>query len=339
MKKSDILDTTHKRNSISHDPVYTGGPIATAIRGMGMGMAEVIPGVSGGTIAFITGIYEKLLNTIKAFSPSLFSEFKSNGIKGVWSAINGNFLVFLMGGMVAGIVVGVFGISYLLETYPPAVWAFFFGLIIASAIYIGRQITKWSVAEIVCLIIGAIIAYGITIITPSNGSESLPFVFISGAIAISALILPGISGSFILLLMGMYTFIISDTLRPALTTLAPDKLLTMGVFALGCLVGLMSLSRVLSWTFKNYRNITLATLTGFMIGSLNKIWPWRNPTEWLRDAAGQIILDDDGSKKKILIEENVLPAAYDGDPMTIGVIVMMIVGFISVFLIEKLGKH
>ena len=339
MKKSDTLNTPVDGHSTKNNAEYTGGPVATAVRGMAMGMAEVIPGVSGGTIAFITGIYEKLLNTIKAFSPSLLGDFKNNGVKGVWSAVNGNFLVFLLGGMVGGIVVGVFGISYLLETYPPAVWAFFFGLIIASAIYIGRQISQWGIAQVICLIIGAIVAYGITVITPSNGSESLPFVFISGAIAISALILPGISGSFILLLMGMYTFIISDTLKPALKTLAPDKLLTMAVFALGCLVGLMTLSRVLSWTFKNYRNITLATLTGFMIGSLNKIWPWRNPTEWLRDAAGKIILDDDGSKKKILMEENVFPAGYDGDPMTIAVVAMLILGFASVFLIEKLGKH
>jgi len=113
----------------------------------------------------------------------------------------------------------------------------------------------------------------------------------------------------------------------------------MFVFAIGCLVGLMTLSRVLSWTFKNYRNITLATLTGFMIGSLNKIWPWRNPTDWLRDNAGKIILDDDGLKKKIIMEENVFPAAYDGDPMTIVVFIMLILGFCSVFLIEKLGKH
>ena len=173
---------------------------------------------------------------------------------------------------------------------------------------------------------------------PANGSESLPFVFISGAIAISAFILPGISGSFILLLMGMYTYIISDTLKPALKTLDPDKLLIMGVFALGCLTGLMTLSRVLSWTFKHYRDVTLALLTGFMLGSLNKIWPWRNAIDWLRDGAGKIILDKDGiSPKKILIEENVLPAGYEGEPYVIGVVVLMLVGFLSVFLLEKLS--
>ncbi len=319
----------------------TSNPLGIILRGMAMGMAEVIPGVSGGTIAFITGIYEKLLNTIKAFGPDLIPTFKKDGFSGVWSAINGTFLVTLLGGMAAGIVIGVFVISYLLETYPPLIWAFFFGLIIASAIYIGRQISKWGAGEIVLLILGAIIAYGITIITPANGSESLVVVFIAGAIAISALILPGISGSFILLLMGMYTYIVTDTLKPALTTFAVDKLITMAVFALGCLVGLMTLSRVLSWTFKNYRDLTLAILTGFMIGSLNKIWPWRVPSEWLRDASGKIILDEDGSPKKILMEDNVLPAAYQAatnlDPYVIGAVGLLILGFISVFLMERLG--
>lgn len=304
-----------------------------------MGLAEVIPGVSGGTIAFITGIYERLINAIKAFGPGLVTTFREEGLPGLWTAIDGRFLVSLLAGMAAGIVVGVFGLSYLLDNYPPIVWAFFFGLIIASAIYVGRQIERWKAGEVALLLVGTLVAYGITIISPANGSESLLFVFFSGAIAISALILPGISGSFILLLMGMYTFIISDTLKPALKTLAPDKLLTMGVFALGCLLGLMTLSRLLSWTFKNFRSLTLATLTGFMLGSLNKIWPWRNATEWLRDAAGKIVMDDDGlTPKKILMEDNVLPSAYEGEPFVLLAVIFMIFGFISVFLIERLGR-
>ena len=307
---------------------------------MAMGMAEVIPGVSGGTIAFITGIYEKLLNSIKAFGPEAISAFQKDGIKGAWQAINGNFLMALLIGMALGIVIGVFGITYLLESYPPAVWAFFFGLIIASAIYVGRQIKRWGAGEVIGLILGTIVAYYITIISPVEGSTSLVFVFICGVLAISALILPGISGSFILLLLGMYTFIINDTLKPALKTFAIDKLLVMAVFAIGCVTGLMTVSRLLSWTFKNYRSLTLAILTGFMIGSLNKIWPWRNPIEWLRDNAGQIIMDEEGlAPKKILLEENVFPAGYEGEPLVIGVIVMMVLGLVTVFAMERFSQE
>jgi len=313
--------------------------ISTMLKGMAMGTAEVIPGVSGGTIAFITGIYEKLLNTIKAFGPGLITVFKERGFSGFWTAINGNFLGRLLVGMAMGVVFGVFAISYLLETYPPAVWAFFFGLIVASAIYIGKQIPKWRIGEIILVIVGAVVAYGITAMSPANGSESLIFVFLSGLIAISALILPGISGSFILLIMGMYTYIISDTLKPFLKTLAPEKGVVIIVFALGCLTGLMTVSRILSWTFKHYRSLTLAMLTGFMIGSLNKIWPWRNAIDWLRDSANQIILKEDGiTPKKILYEENVMPGAYEGDPMVLAAVVLMIAGFVSVFLLERLGK-
>ncbi|MEM9820995.1 MAG: DUF368 domain-containing protein [Bacteroidota bacterium] len=313
--------------------------ISLALKGMAMGMAEVIPGVSGGTIAFITGIYERLLHSIKAFGPSLLGVWKKEGFTGLWKAIQGNFLLTLLVGMAGGIVVGVFLISHLLATYPPIVWAFFFGLIIASAIYVGRQIERWGIVEFVLLVLGTVIAYSITVIAPASGSESLFFVFISGMIAISALILPGISGSFILLLMGMYSYIISDTLKPALKTLAPDKLMTMAVFAMGCLVGLMSISRLLSWTFKHFRSATLAALTGFMLGSLNKIWPWRNAIDWLRDGTGKIILDDDGvTPKKILLEQNVWPSAYEGEPYVVGVVVLMILGFISVFLLERTSK-
>ncbi|MEL6926763.1 MAG: DUF368 domain-containing protein, partial [Bacteroidota bacterium] len=206
-------------------------------------------------------------------------------------------------------------------------------------IYVGRQISQWGILQIVMLLVGAVVAYAITTVSPANGSEALWFVFLSGVIAISALILPGISGSFILLLMGMYSFIVQDTLKGLLSDFSTDKLIVMVVFALGCLTGLMSLSRLLSWTFKNYRDTTLAILTGFMIGSLNKIWPWRNAIEWLRDAGGQIVMDDDGvTPKKILMEDNVLPGQYEGEPFVIAVVVLAVVGFISVFLLDRMGE-
>ncbi len=315
--------------------------IQTIIKGAAMGMAEVIPGVSGGTIAFITGIYERLLNAIKGIGPALFTSFKKDGFKGMIQAVDGIFLAKLLGGMVLGVLIGVFSISYLLENYPPLVWGFFFGLIIGSAIYIFRKITDWSWTKIVAFILGTAFAYGITTIAPSNGSESLIVVFLAGVIAISALILPGISGSFMLLLMGMYSFIITDTLKGFLKTFAFDKLVTLIVFALGCLTGLMTISRLLSWTFKNYKNVTLAALAGFMVGSLNKIWPWRIPTKWLEDAAGNVIMKD-GLPKKIIMEKNVLPTEYEQlsslPSFMLGTIVLIVIGYGVVILMSKMEK-
>lgn len=311
------------------------------LKGMAMGIAEVIPGVSGGTIAFITGIYEKLLHTIKAFGPEAIQAFRKEGISGFWSAINGTFLVALLFGMGIGIGIGVFGVTHLMESFPEVLWAFFFGLIIASAIYIGKQVSRWSVPEYLLLSLGAIFAFYITTISPANGNESLWFVFLSGAIAISALILPGISGSFILLLMGMYTFVI-PTVKDALTTFNPDSLVILAVFGAGCLTGLVLFSRVLSWTFENHKSKTLALLTGFMIGSLNKIWPWRNPTEWLQDDAGNMILNSKGLQK-VIKEENIAPWNYEivtqQDPMIIASIIAAILGFGLVFLLERLGTN
>ncbi len=304
--------------------------IALALKGMAMGIAEVIPGVSGGTIAFITGIYEQLIDTIKnILGPEVFRSLAADGLAGAWKKANGNFLVMLLGGMAVGIIVGVLGVTHLLENYPELLWAFFFGLIIASALYIGRQVTSWGMVEIILLVAGTAIAYYITIASPAQGSSSLIMVFIAGAIAISALILPGISGSFILLLMGMYTIII-PTVKEALKTFNTESLTVLVVFALGCLLGLATFSRVLSWTFKNYHNQTLAILTGFMIGSLNKIWPWRNVLETRIDSKGEVVP---------FIEKSVLPAQYEGEPYIIGVLILMVVGFASVFVLERLGNQ
>lgn len=306
-----------------------------------MGVAEVIPGVSGGTIAFITGIYEELLNSIKAIGPDLFTAWKKDGITGAWTALNGNFLLNLMVGMVLGVVFGVLVVTELLESYPVLLWAFFFGLIIASAIYIGKQVDKWNLLTISSLVVGLIVAYGITIAVPTQGNPAFWFVFLSGMIAISALILPGISGSFILLLMGMYTIVV-PSVKNILTDFNTDSLMIVGVFAVGALAGLATFSRVLSWTFKNYPNPTLALLTGFMVGSLNKIWPWRVAVAWLKDpTTGKYIVDKEGARK-VLSEQNLSPfeyAAQGDDAFLIGALVVMLLGFISVFVLERLGKN
>lgn len=326
-----------------------------ALKGMAMGIAEVIPGVSGGTIAFITGIYEKLLNTIKAFGPELVQGFREGGVKQAWQTINGNFLLALASGMLLGIVIGVFGVTHLLDNYPILLWSFFFGLIIASAIYVGRQVKQWNVLAIIALVFGAVLAYWITIAVPAEGNTALWFVFLSGMIAISALLLPGISGSFILLLLGMYTYII-PSLKNALKTLDGDSLTIMVVFASGCIVGLATFSRVLSWTFKYYENPTLALLTGFMIGSLNKIWPWRIPENWLIETAeGSYVKPEGvldyasyqesilaGEHIKLLLERNVSFVNFETltgqENHLIGAILCAMLGFAVVFGMEYFSK-
>lgn len=317
------------------------GQLGLALKGMAMGIAEVIPGVSGGTIAFITGIYEKLINTIKAFSPSLITTFRQDGFSEVWKEVNGSFLVALMIGMAGGVVIGVFGVTHLLEEYPQHLWGFFFGLIIASAIYIGRQVSKWGAQEIVSLLLGTAVAYFITIASPASGNEALWFVFLSGMIAISALILPGISGSFILLLMGMYTFILPHV-KNAISTLNTESLLITGVFAMGCLVGITSISRVISWMFQHYKNTTLAVLTGFMVGSLNKVYPWRNAMQWVDKKSGEVLSNIENyafpENLKVLKEVSVAPSNFQGEPHLIPVLIFVVVGFLTVFAIERLGS-
>ncbi len=316
--------------------------IGLVLKGMAMGMAEVIPGVSGGTIAFITGIYERLLETIKhILGPEVWRTLGKEGLAAAWSKANGTFLLTLLAGMAFGIVVGVFGITHLLENYPIQLWAFFFGLIIASAVYIGRQVGTWKATEVVGLVVGTIVAYVITIASPAEGSTHLGLVFVSGMIAISALILPGISGSFILLLMGMYTIII-PTLKDALKTLAPESLVVLGVFGAGCLLGLATFSRVLSWTFKHYHNLTLAVLTGFMLGSLNKIWPWRKAVLGLTEEGEMVELQPGMMVDKVIKEVNLMPGQYAaevGPSFLAGALFCMVAGLAIVFALDRMDQR
>jgi putative membrane protein len=307
-----------------------------ALKGAAMGLAETVPGVSGGTIAFITGIYERLLASISSFGPMALKAWKEEGFAGFWRAIDGNFLLFLFSGMVIGIIGGVFGLSYLLANFPLQVWGFFFGLIAASAIYVGKQVNQWSWLTIVILVVTALLAYWVTIATPAAGSESLAYVFLCGIIAISALMLPGLSGSFMLLLMGMYQFILHDTLKEGvLENQDMGSVVTLGVFGLGCLVGVLTFARVLSWLFDHYHNFTLAGLTGFMIGSLNKVWPWQEVLSTRMDSKGA---------EKVLFSKSVLPARfselsdnflYGNDTALVTVIIAMLVGFALIFVIER----
>lgn len=283
------------------------------LRGMAMGGADVIPGVSGGTIAFITGIYEELIQSIKSINGKLFQVLVKDGIPAAWKHINGNFLVAVGGGILFSIFSLARAISWLLTNHPMLVWAFFFGLIIGSAIYIGRKIEKWSVVAVILLAAGSLLAYYITIATPATTPEQMWFVFLSGAIAFCALVLPGISGAFILVLLGKYEFM--------LHAVRDFKVGVIIVFATGGALGVILFSNVIAWLFKNHPNATLALLSGFMIGSLNKLWPWKEVLEWRTGSQGDLVP---------LLEKSISPwrfaALYGQDPLLIPIIICMLAG-------------
>ncbi|MFV0589864.1 MAG: DUF368 domain-containing protein [Draconibacterium sp.] len=295
------------------------------LKGMGMGAADVVPGVSGGTIAFITGIYEELINSIKSINLKAAKLFFTGKFAEFWKAINGTFLL----SVVAGIGISIFslakGLEYLLTHYPILVWSFFFGLIVASAIYVARSIKTWNVGTVISGLIGIAIAYAITVISPAEANTAYWFVFVSGMIAICAMILPGISGSFILVLLGMYKFILG-----AVGDLNITVILT---FLVGAAIGIVSFSNVLSWLLKKYHNLTIAMLAGFMVGSLNKVWPWKEVTETIIDRHGEL---------KPIAERNILPGTYEQltghEAWMLGAIALAIVGFVLIFVVEGIGK-
>ncbi|HFA49739.1 MAG TPA: DUF368 domain-containing protein [Bacteroidetes bacterium] len=299
---------------------------------MAMGIAEIIPGVSGGTIAFITGIYERFIAALHNIDLSLFVILKKEGISGVWKKIDGNFLASLAAGMFASILLFVKLVTHLIETQPVMLWAFFFGLIVASAIYVARQIQEWNIANIITLLIGAGIAYYITIAAPANGNDALWFVFFSGMVAISAMLLPGLSGSFILLLMGMYGIVLGGVKNMDLIIIA--------TFALGCITGILSFSKILNWAFKHHKSMTLAGLTGFIIGSLNRVWPWQEVLSRRVNSKGHEVVEFTRSvlpgKFAALNAADNMP--YGNDPQIWVVIALMAVGFGVVLVLERTGK-
>jgi putative membrane protein len=235
-----------------------------------MGTADVIPGVSGGTVAFITGIYEELLNSIKSIDKEAVQLLFRFHISDLWKKINGSFLISVLAGIVTSLVSLARLMTYLLVHYPIQIWSFFFGLILISSPLILRDIKTWNIGTALSFVIGVVVAYLITVLSPTETPTNLPFIFFCGAFAICAMILPGISGAFMLLLIGKYEYMITALIELNFTVII--------VFALGCFLGLLGFSRFLSWILVHYRFPTLAMLAGFMIGSLNKVWPWKEVT-------------------------------------------------------------
>ena len=282
------------------------------LKGMAMGAADVVPGVSGGTIAFIAGIYDELINSIKSINMHSLKLLFTGKIAAFWKAVNGNFLFALL----LGIAISVFSlaklITYLLLNEPVLVWSLFFCLVLASTWFVTKDIKGWNWKTVAGFVGGAVIAYYITVATPAETSTNLMFIFLCGAIAICAMILPGISGSFILVLLGKYFYVME-----AVKTL---DLVVLGVFAFGAALGITSFSRVLSYALKNFRNITLSVLSGFMLGSLNKVWPWKEVEKLVSDG------------HEVMIEHNIAPNTEVAEA-----VVLMLIGFILVYVLEKIS--
>ena len=241
-----------------------------------MGAADVIPGVSGGTIAFITGIYDQLIGSINSINAEALKLFFTGKFKEFWKHINGTFLLSLFCGILFSVVALAGLMQYLLESHPIQTWAFFFGLIVASSLFILRGIEGWNLKAVIFLILG--IGLGVTVCTlsPTTTPDALWFIFLSGAIAICAMILPGISGSFILLILGKYKFIMEAITGLTTGQAVGENLVILGVFAVGAVCGIIAFSRVLNWLLSRYHKQTLLVLAGFIIGSLVKVWPWSN---------------------------------------------------------------
>ncbi|CCN63083.1 conserved hypothetical protein [Vibrio nigripulchritudo SO65] len=300
--------------------------LKTFFKGIAMGAADVVPGVSGGTIAFITGIYDTLLESIRRVNPSIIGIWKREGFKAAFDHINGLFLITLFSGIILSILTLAKLISWLLVEHPIPLWSFFFGLILISVVHVLKQVEKKNIVTGVFLLLGVGFAYTITVVSPLQMADTSLNIFIAGMIAICAMILPGISGSFILLLLGMY--------GPILAAAKGLQIDVLMLFMLGCVVGILSFSHVLSWLLKNFRDYTLTFLTGLMLGTLPKIWPWKETISWRTNSKGEQVP---------LVQHNLSPFEFESviqqpSQLTLA-IVMMLVGIGLVWGLEKVGSR
>ena len=291
------------------------------LRGMMMGAADIVPGVSGGTVAFITGIYDTLLTSIRAFDIAFLQRVLQLDVRGAWEHVNGGFLLALLLGIATSIFSLARMISWLLETWPVPLWAFFFGLILASALVLLREVKQWNVSRLLCLLAGAATAVFIALAPTASLQLGLVGVFLSGFLAICAMILPGISGSFFLVLLGMY-----GTVLAALKSL---DLVFILVFAVGAGAGLLCFSRLLHWLLHRFHQATMALLTGFLFGSLAVVWPWKRVLAWVEGSHGQL---------KPAQQVPVTPAEFELvtglDPMFGLCLALMVLGVAVVWLVD-----
>lgn len=305
------------------------------LKGFGMGAANVIPGVSGGTIALITGIYSELISTLKSFNLKALKLLLSLKLKAFFTQINISFLVVLFFGAITGIVslgkffkwvIGLeraFDGENIKHGYEPVLFALFFGLILASVYYVGITIKKWTLSTVVSGLIGCIVAVLLVLVKPSSESDDSLYLFICGIVAMSSMLLPGLSGSFVLILMGNYYLIMIDSVQTF-----DYKIL--GLVCLGAIVGFVVLSNIISFLLKNYENITLSSLTGFIFGSLVTIWPWKTIVR-------EEVQKGDQLKEVIVGYKDWLVPEFNSFDFLL--ILFIMIGFFMVFGFEKFGSY
>lgn len=295
------------------------------IKGMLMGAADIVPGVSGGTIAFITGIYERLLNALKMMLPSFFQLIKQRNLKKFVEQTDLYFLLTLFLGILISVVSLAKVISFLMLNYPIPLWSGFFGLIFASIFIVAKDVKGWNVSLVLFLVLGALLALGITQLSPASLEKNYLNIILSGVLAICAMVLPGISGSFILVILGSYSWV--------LLAIKQFEFLTLGLFAGGCLIGLLSIANILAWTFSKYRDITLAVLTGFMLGAMVKVWPWKEVLSYRENSNGELVP---------LVEKAILPSTYEAlsgaDPQMLVAFLSAALCGVLVWNLSKLSK-
>ena len=296
------------------------------LKGIGMGAANVIPGVSGGTIALITGIFERLIHAIKSFNLKAIKLLFSFRFTDFAKHTDLKFLIAVFIGIIIAVVTLAKLFDFLFKNYPVYIWAYFFGLVLASVYFVGKTVSKWTISVIITFIIGTGLAVFITVLSPATENQGFVYLILCGVVAICSMILPGLSGSFVLFIMGNYKLVMIDAINEL------DFKILFPVI-IGAVFGLIVFSHFLSWVFKKYRNQTISLLTGFILGSVSILWPWQNKVYLLNDFGSKILK---GSEPIIIKYERILPKTFDLEFwLAIGFIIF---GIISIWSIELGAK-
>ena len=314
------------------------------VKGACMGAADVIPGVSGGTIAFIMGIYDEFVGSLASVNAEAVRLLFSGKIKAFWKHINGNFLLSLILGIGVSVVALAGLMQMLLSDFPIPTWAFFFGLIVASSMFIIRGISGWKLKEVIFLVFGVVLGVVVCTLSPTKTPDALWFIFLSGAIAICAMILPGISGSFILLILGKYQYVMESISELVSGVDIGSNLVIIGVFLIGAVVGILGFSKFLHWLLARWHKETLIVLAGFIIGSLVKVWPWSNTEAIVCSQFPAVAALAESAEEGSMIAQKALDAAVSAqasqiDPQIGLAILFAIIGFSLVTGIEIAGKR